>query len=329
VTQLVTGEAVALELRPAAVPSRILAGILDALAQLVLLFGVLALLGAVSGTVSSAGQAALFIVLLVLVTIGYPVGFEALLRGRTPGKMALGLRVVRDDGGPIGFRQALVRGLAGAFIERPGITFFSLGIVSIAVSSQSKRVGDFLAGTLVLQERVAVRGGQVAMMPPQLAGWAAGCDLSGVSDDLALSTRQFLARSADLTAAAREELGGRLLAAVAAAIAPPPPPGTPGWAVLSAVLAERRRREQLRLGTTAAGMPSYVAAPPSYGPSSFAPSSFGPPSYAPPSSPPPSSPPLPSPPPSSPPPASPPLASPTTRDPAPPDPGPGGFVVPS
>jgi hypothetical protein len=206
--------------------------------------------------------------------------------------MALGLRVVRDDGGPIGFRQALVRGLAGAFLERPGITFFSLGIVSIAVSSQGKRVGDFLGGTLVLQERVAVRGGQVAVMPPQLAGWAASCDLSGVSDELALSARQFLSRSAQLTAAAREELGTRLLTAVTAGIAPPPPPGTPGWAVLSAVLAERRRREQLRLGTQV-GMPSYAGASPSYPPPSYPPPSAGP------------------------------------LEPDPPEPGPGGFVLPS
>jgi hypothetical protein len=240
----------------------------------------------------------LTIVLLVLVTIGYPVGFEALLRGRTPGKMALGLRVVRDDGGPIGFRHALVRGFAGAFLERPGITFFAAGIITMLLNPRSKRLGDLLAGTVVLQERVAVRGGQVAVMPAQLTGWAAGCDLSGISDELALSTRQFLARSADLTDAAREELGGRLLAAVTAVIVPAPPPGTPGWAVLSAVLAERRRREQARLGTPVPGAaPSHVGSLPTP-----APLIVGSP------------------------------AAPTPAaafDATPPDPGPGGFVVPS
>src|SRR5690348_3557469 len=103
---LVTGEAVALEIRPAAVPSRLLAGSIDALAQLALFFIVGVIAGAVSATVSEAASAAISIVLLVLVTIGYPVAFESLMRGRTPGKMALGLRVVRDDGGPIGFRHA-------------------------------------------------------------------------------------------------------------------------------------------------------------------------------------------------------------------------------
>jgi uncharacterized RDD family membrane protein YckC len=270
VQQLVTGEAVALELRPAAVPSRLLAGVIDSVVQLVLFFGVAALEAAVSSSVSDAASSALGVVLLVLVSIGYPVVFESLMRGRTPGKAALGLRVVRDDGGPIGFRQAFVRGLTGAFLERPGITFFMGAIFTMLLNGRGKRIGDLLAGTVVIQERVAVRGGQVAMMPPQLASWAAGTDLSGLSDELALSVRQFLARSADLTAAARDDLGGRLVASVTAVISPPPPPGTPGWAVLSAVLAERRRRDEARLGTPLPA-PTWSPAPPTGPPPAPAP----------------------------------------------------------
>ena len=245
-SQLVTGEAVALDLRTAALPSRLVAGLVDALAQLVLLAAVGGIATAVSLDVSSAAAAALGIVVLVLVLIVYPVAFETLLRGRTPGKAAMGLRVVRDDGGPIGFRQALVRGLAGAFLERPGITLTLLAIVTMLLDGRNKRVGDVLAGTVVLQERIAVRGGAVAEMPPPLAGWAAGLDLSRLPDGLALSARQFVARSDQLTDAAREELGGRLVRAVTEAVGPPPP-GTPGWAVLAAVLAERRRRDSERL----------------------------------------------------------------------------------
>jgi uncharacterized RDD family membrane protein YckC len=278
---LVTGEAVALEIRPAAVPSRLLAGALDVVLQSVL-FTVLAIVGAaVSSTASGAASAAISIVLIVVVLIGYPVAFESLLRGRTPGKMALGLRVVRDDGGPIGFRHAFVRGLAGAFAERPGATFFVGAIVTMLVNEKGKRLGDLLAGTVVVQERIAVRGGQVAMMPPQLSAWAATTDLSALSDELALSARQFLSRSAELTAQAREDLGGRLVAAVLAVVTPPPPPGTPGWALLSAVLAERRRRDEARLGATSAGQaawgtthaygPTPQAGPtPSYGPTPHA-----------------------------------------------------------
>src|SRR4051812_40543287 len=165
----------------------------------------------------------------------------------------MGLRVVRDDGGPVGFRHSFVRGLAGAFLERPGITMFVGALGTMLLNDRSKRIGDLLGGTVVLQERVAVRGGTVATMPPQLEAWAAQADLSGLSDGLALSARQFLARSGQLTNQAREDLGGRLVQAVLAVVTPAPPPGTPGWAVLSAVLAERRRREEARLGSAAPG----------------------------------------------------------------------------
>lgn len=249
--QLVTGEAVALDLRPAAVPSRVIAGVIDAGLQLLLFLGGGALVGAIGQTASAAANAALTVLVVVIVLIGYPVAFETLLRGRTPGKAAMGLRVVRDDGGPIGFRQAFVRGLAGAFLERFGLTLFVGALATMLLNDRSKRIGDLLAGTVVLQERVAARGIGLAAMPPPLVGWAAQIDLSGLPNDLALSIRQFLARSPQLTDAAREDLGGRLVQAVLAVVSPPPPPGTPGWAVLSAVLAERRRREELRLATPA------------------------------------------------------------------------------
>ena len=162
-----------------------------------------------------------------------------------------------------------------------------MAIFTMLLNGKGKRIGDLLAGTVVVQERIAVQGGQVAMMPPQLSAWAATTDLSGLSNDLALSARQFLARAGEMTPQAREDLGGRLVAAVVAAITPPPPAGTPGWAVLSAVLAERRRREEARLGAPPVGaMPSWgtthaygptpPAGPtPSYGP----PPSYGPTPY--------------------------------------------------
>lgn len=246
-SQVVTGEAVALDLRPAALPSRFVAGAIDAVLQIVVLVAVGGLFSALSLELSDAASAAFAILLLFSVLIVYPVTFETLLRGRTPGKAAMGLRVVRDDGGPIGFRHALVRGLTGAFLERPGITLFVAAVVTMLLNPRDKRVGDLLAGTVVLRERVSTRGGQVAEMPPQLEAWAASLDLSGLSNDLALSARQFVSRSRDLTPKAREDLGGRLVAAVLEAVRPAPPPGTPGWAVLSAVLAERRRREQQRV----------------------------------------------------------------------------------
>lgn len=258
---LVTGEAVALDLRPAALPSRLVAGAIDALLQGALL-GALAVVAVASGTsTSSAGEAAITLVVLLAVLAGYPIAFETLLRGRTPGKAVMGLRVVRDDGGPIGFRQALVRGLTSAFVERPGITVFTGAVVCMLLNDRSKRIGDLLAGTVVLQERVSTSAGPGTAAPPQLAAWAGELDLAGLPDDLALSARAYLARAGELTDAARDDLGGRLASAVAAVVTPPPPQGAPAWAYLAAVLAERSRRATVNLAAPSAIRPP-VSRPP-------------------------------------------------------------------
>ncbi|HEU0103078.1 MAG TPA: RDD family protein [Mycobacteriales bacterium] len=276
-SELVTGEAVALDLRTAALPSRIVAAAADAFLQLCVLSGVGLLLLWGEVDLNRARSAALGIGLLVLALIVYPVACETLLRGRTPGKALMGLRVVRDDGGPIGFRQALARGLAGGFLEKPGLTMFVLPVAVSLLNPRGKRVGDLLAGTVVVQERVPVRSGQATGMPPQLAAWASTLELSRLPDGLALSARQFVGRANTLTDAAREDIGGRLVHAVREVTAPPPPPGTPGWAFLAAVLAERSRRETARL-RPAGPPPGYP--PPGY-PPGYPPPGYPPPGYAP------------------------------------------------
>jgi uncharacterized RDD family membrane protein YckC len=245
VSELVVGEAVVLELRLAKLASRALALALDLCVQLLLiLVGSFVVFG-VALQVDDALAAALFLVFYLAVILGYPVAFETLSRGRSLGKMALGLRVVREDGGPIRFRHALVRGLLGV-VEFWG-TLGAAALITSLASARGKRLGDFLAGTVVVRERMPARGAPVAAMPPQLAGWAATLDLARVPDDLALAARQFLGRFQDLAPEVRESMGGRLATAMAAVTSPPPPPGVPAWAYLSAVLAERRRREMARM----------------------------------------------------------------------------------
>ncbi|MGB8652719.1 MAG: RDD family protein [Mycobacteriales bacterium] len=264
-SQLVTGEAVALDIRTAGLPSRMLAASVDGVIQVVLFFLLMLLVGAFGSSGSPAVVAALVIGTIVVAGLVYPVLFETLMRGRTPGKAAMGLRVVRDDAGPISFRQAFVRGLIGLFVERPGITFFSAAVITSLLNEQGKRLGDLLAGTVVIQERVVGGAPDPVQMPPPLAGWAQALDLSRLPDDLALAARSFLGRSSRMTEAARADLGARLAAAVSQVVTPPPPPGTPGWAYLSAVLAERRARTEARL-SPAYGVPpvSYGAPAPSY-----------------------------------------------------------------
>jgi uncharacterized RDD family membrane protein YckC len=246
VTDLVTGEAVVLDLRLAKLASRGLALAIDLAVQFgLLLVGVLVLSGTAT-FVDDALATTLGLVLVVSVILGYPVAFETFTRGRSLGKMALGLRVVREDGGPERFRQAFVRGLLG--VVEIWLTFGTVALIASLASAQGRRIGDWLAGTVVVHERVPVRAAPVAAMPPQLAGWAQALDLSRVPDDLALAARQFLGRANELSPQVRDEMGGSLARALAAVTSPPPPPGVPTWAFLSAVLAERRRRDTARLG---------------------------------------------------------------------------------
>jgi uncharacterized RDD family membrane protein YckC len=254
VSELVVGEAVVLELRLAKLASRALALALDLVVQIIALFvGTLVLAGVVGGSDESLA-AAITLVFVVAIVLGYPVAFETLTRGRSLGKLAMGLRVVREDGGPIRFRHAFVRGLMG--IVELWMTSGTIALISSLASTRGKRVGDYLAGTVVIRERVPRQGAPVTPMPPALAAWAAGLDLSRLPDDLALAARQYLARGRELSPEVRDAMGVRLADAVARVTTPVPPPGVPAWAYLAAVVAERTRRETARL------LPPMAAPPP-------------------------------------------------------------------
>ncbi|TDQ51785.1 putative RDD family membrane protein YckC [Actinomycetospora succinea] len=245
------GEAVELDVRTARLPSRALGFALDALIMLALLFAVLLVTELLGAEVDDALTAAVGLAITVGVFVGYPLLWETLTRGRSPGKYAMGLRVVRTDGGPIVFRHALARALAGFIVDFGLLSFFTgvIGIVVSASTARGQRIGDLLAGTIVVRERLP-RTGLPGLPPPdpRLAAWAQRCELADLPDDLALAARQFLVRAGQLAPPMRAQLGGRLAADVAARVAPPPPPGTPPEAYLLAVLGERRRRETARLG---------------------------------------------------------------------------------
>lgn len=272
-TDLVTGEAVVLDVRTARLPSRMLALAFDIFLIQFPLLGLIAYLGGRLGNImEDALTQAIGLVLGALVIVGYPAALETLWRGRTLGKAVAGLRIVGDDGGPERFRQALFRSLV-AFVEI-WVTFGIVALFTSLFSRQGRRLGDIFAGTIAVRERMPVQGGAVAVMPPQLAGWAAGAELTGVSDDLALHARQFLSRYENLTPAAREDMARRLASAMAERVSPAPPAGTPAVAYISAVLAERRRRAGERHaakpygrapiashGHPAPGMPGQAAQP--------------------------------------------------------------------
>jgi uncharacterized RDD family membrane protein YckC len=281
VSELVTGEAVALEVRPARLPSRALAVLLDLALAVVCYILVMIALAASTSSLDDAAQIALSIAAFLLVLVGAPIAVETLSHGRSLGKSACGLRVVRDDGGPIRFRHALVRGAIGA-VEIL-MTFGVVAVIASLVSARGRRLGDVFAGTLVVRERVpAARTGFVPPPPPWLAGRFSELDLSAVPDSLWLSVRQYLTRMQQLDPQVGWAMAQRLATDVAARTGTPAPQGIPPAAYLAAVLQERQAREARRtFGNGGAGV--LTGAPAAYGQGGGAPgpsSPYG--SYAPP-----------------------------------------------
>ncbi|MDR1833907.1 MAG: RDD family protein, partial [Propionibacteriaceae bacterium] len=217
--EILTGEGVALTVPVASVLARAGAWLIDALIAGVELFAAFWALAYFAGDVLDEALAvASIIAIVVLVLVGVPMAVERLTHGRSVGKLAFGLQVLRDDGGPIRLRHAAIRQLIALFelwLTGGGMAF----LVSI-FNDRGKRVGDFLAGTYVANIR-GVRLTPLALaMPAELAGWAGRTDIRPIPDGLAMRARQFLARAAGFPPAARARLGLRIAAQLEQYVAP-------------------------------------------------------------------------------------------------------------
>ncbi|MGZ6778007.1 MAG: RDD family protein [Mycobacterium sp.] len=254
--QVVTGDAVVLDVQLAQLPVRALSALIDIAVIFVGYVAGVSLWALTLREFDPALSGAVLVIFTVLTLIGYPLIFESASRGRTLGKMALGLRVVSDDGGPERFRQALFRALA-SFIEI-WMFFGGPAVICSLLSSKGKRLGDVFAGTVVISER-GPKLPPPPVMPPSLAWWASSLQLSGLGPEQAELARQFLARAAQLEPGIREQMAYRIAGEVVARVSPPPPPGVPPQYVLAAVLAERHTRELERLRPAAPPPPSWGA----------------------------------------------------------------------
>ena len=239
-----TGDAVLLDLRPAQVPTRILGALIDLAVCALALYGWNRLVVRLAG--SDARVSAFQLFGSIVITLAYPIITETLTRGRTLGLWALGLRVVRDDGGTIRFRHALIRWLMFWSVDFAIWTGLVTGLVCAALHPQSKRFGDLVAGTMVVRIR-APRALPLPEADPGLAGWAASADLSRVTDEQWQSTRMLVRRAAQLAAYPRETTCRAQAQRLAGRIAPPPPANTPPLDFLTALVAERRRRETAKI----------------------------------------------------------------------------------
>jgi uncharacterized RDD family membrane protein YckC/uncharacterized membrane protein SpoIIM required for sporulation len=171
-TWLETPEHVAVAVELAGPASRLAAWLVDAAARGVVLFALAIPLGGLGGVGTGALLAGLF-----LLEWGWFTVWEALLHGQTPGKMAMGLRVVREDGGPVGWREAFIRNLLRAADVLP--FSYGIGAVAMVADPRFRRIGDIVAGTVVIRVRAPVATpvtvewapltpAEVAMLPPGL-----------------------------------------------------------------------------------------------------------------------------------------------------------------
>src|SRR2546423_1521016 len=152
-----TPERVELHYVLASVGNRFLAAAIDHLIQVGLILVVFVFAGAFTDWKLFASinvwAAALTVLAVFAIYWGYFVVFETLWSGQTPGKRMMRLRVVREDGRPVRFFEVFVRNLLRLALDFQPIPSYAIGVVSIIFSARSKRVGDFVAGTVVVKER--------------------------------------------------------------------------------------------------------------------------------------------------------------------------------
>ena len=301
---VVTPEAVRLDFEEATVGTRAVAILIDwaiqAIVLVTLLFAATFLLGAIGQV---GGAAAVIVALLLLtfaVTFGYPIGFEVAWRGRTPGKAAMGLRVVTVEGAPVGFRHAAIRAALG--LVDFALTSGFAAVITALVSQRSQRLGDHVAGTVVVRERVAGGAAEAIAftVPAGAEAYAATIDVSGVREEDYRTVREFLMRAEGLPPERRAALAERLATSLAGRLAHQPPPGTHPETFLRCLAARYQARGNAVNGAVVAAAsparaPDPVASPAASGAAPVAPR--GSPAASTPASAPPPSQPSPPPPP--------------------------------
>lgn len=250
--QLVTGEAVALDLRPASFVLRAAGAVIDYVVYfgtyigLTLLFIYYALqAGLDQAIITSVSLTGLVIAIVVI-----PTAVELLTHGKSLGKLAIGGRIVRDDGGSIGFRHAFIRALVG--VIEIYMTFGGIAALTALLNSRAKRMGDLIAGTYSQNERVPKTVAPVFGVPVELLEWARTADVAKMPDALARRVSQFLAQAHGFTPASRDRLSRELANEVSVFVSPVPP--TSPELFLAAVTAKRREREFAALELQRSGL---------------------------------------------------------------------------
>jgi uncharacterized RDD family membrane protein YckC len=207
-----------LELQLAGLGSRFIAGTVDLIIQLLVVVVLLLVTGAVSG--GRRLDLVVFVIGTFVVWFGYPIAFELLARGRTPGKRLTHLRVVRERGDAVDLPSSVIRNLV-RLLDGQTLLYVPT-IISILATKRNQRPGDIAGGTLVIRDAPV----SSTHTPPPAPSWAsavrADWDVSGISADEIRAVRRFLERRETLDREARVALAVRLADGLAAKVAGAP-----------------------------------------------------------------------------------------------------------
>ena len=180
---------------------------------------------------------------IVVSFVVLPITMEVALKGRSLGKLAVGGRIVRVDGGAAGFRHAFIRALLG--VLEIYMTFGGIAVLTGAFTARSQRLGDLVAGTYSQPVRTPALPTHVPVLPPALAGWAQIADVARMPDRLARRISQFLVSAPRMVPAARARVAHDLLAEATPFVSPMPT--APPEQVLVGITVLRRERERRAL----------------------------------------------------------------------------------
>ncbi|MDN3496422.1 RDD family protein [Planococcus sp. APC 4015] len=220
--EILTGEAVALDVQPIGFFLRALGTFIDMLLG-GLLFLLFTLVAGLMFGLDVFGDSVVRIVtvtMLVLIMVVIPTAVETFTRGRSLGKLVVGGRIVRADGGAAGFRQAFIRALVGVF--ELWFTFGSVAAVVGAFTPRSQRLGDLLAGTYSERTRTPALPPSAPGLPPALEEWATVADVARLPERLSRRIAHFARQAPLLEPAARARLAASLAAETAPHVSPMP-----------------------------------------------------------------------------------------------------------
>ncbi|MDQ1122944.1 RDD family protein [Microbacterium trichothecenolyticum] len=239
--ETLTGEAVALDVQPVGLFLRAVGCLIDMLIGVGLLVGggLLVIAMSVRGSLPDSAIGIAVVTLLVSVMVVVPTAVETLSRGRSLGRLVVGARIVRTDGGAAGFRHAFIRALVG--VLELWLTVGAIAAVVGMFTPRAQRLGDLVAGTASERTRTRPLPPPALGIPPGLEAWAALADVSRLPDRLASRMATFVRGADALDAAARARVAADLAEAVRPFVSPLPP--ADAEMLVRAVSAVRRDRE--------------------------------------------------------------------------------------